>query len=65
MDKQYQSKKSKKKLLPVELIYQQVELGKTATPALDRAFDILFDEVLRRRLKAKESPQELLTAKNN
>ena len=49
MDKQYQSKKSKKKPLLVELIYQQGEVGKTAMPALDRAFDILFDEVSKRR----------------
>lgn len=34
---------------PIELIYKQVELDGSSVPALDRAFDILFDEVLRRR----------------
>lgn len=53
------SKKSKKKPLLVELTYRQVKLGGTAIPALDRAFDILFDEVLRRReSNTKECPQK-------
>ena len=52
------SEKLKKKPLPIELTYQQVELGRTAIPTLDRAFDILFDEVLRRReLNTKGCPQ--------
>ena len=43
----------------VELIYRQVEVGGTAINGLDRAFDILFDEVLRRReLKGKRYPHK-------
>lgn len=34
--------------MPIELAYRQVEIGND-TSTLDRAFDILFDEVLRRR----------------
>jgi len=48
MDKK-PSKKLKKKPLLVKLTYRQVELDPTAQQSLDRAFDILFDEVLRRR----------------
>ncbi|MDP3957151.1 MAG: hypothetical protein Q8Q10_01470 [bacterium] len=43
------SKKLKRKLLPMELIYREVEFDEAALLKLDRAFDILFDEVLRRR----------------
>ena len=51
MDKK-RPKQFKRKPLPIELVYRQV-LGGT----VDRAFDILFDEVLRRReLKNKRYP---------
>ena len=41
----------------IGLIYRQVEVGGTAINGLDRAFDILFDEVLRRReLRGKRYP---------
>lgn len=39
----------------VELTYQQIELGWSTIPALDRAFNILFEEVLRRRRKTEEN----------
>ena len=56
MDKK-RLKQSKKKPLPIEISYRQVEVGRTAINGLDRAFDILFDEVLRRReLKGKRYP---------
>lgn len=53
------TKKRKEKPLLAELTYRQVDLGWTAIPALDLAFDILFDEVLRRReSNAKTYPQK-------
>lgn len=43
----------------VKLTYRQVELDATAEQELADAFAILFDEVVRRRrLRAKECPQE-------
>lgn len=60
------SQRQSKKPLLVELIYRQVELGDVTTPALDRAFDILFDEVQRRReSSAKGTSKEVLTTNNN
>jgi hypothetical protein len=51
------SKKLQRKPLPIELVYRQVELAPNAINGLDRAFDILFDEVLRRReLRGKRYP---------
>lgn len=56
MDKKI-PKQSKRKPLLVEINYQHVELGQNAINGVDRAFDILFDEVLRRReLKSKSCP---------
>jgi hypothetical protein len=42
-------KKLNRKPLRVELVYHQAELDPAAQQSLDRAFDVLFDEVLRRR----------------
>ena len=58
MDKQIQ-KQLKKNPALMEITYQQVELGGTAINGVDRAFDILFDEVLRRRELKKSYPQKL------
>jgi len=59
-------KQLKKKPLPVELIYRQVELEEGAISGLDRAFDILFDEVQRRReSSAKGDSKEVLTPNDN
>lgn len=49
-------KQSKKKPILIDICYQQVELGRTAINGLDRAFDILFDEVLKKR-GLKGNPQ--------
>ncbi|MFH1385727.1 MAG: hypothetical protein ABIG65_01615 [Patescibacteria group bacterium] len=58
------SKKALKK--DPEIAYRQVDLGGVAVPALDRAFDILFEEVLRRReLNNKNIHKEPLTADDN
>ncbi len=65
MDKRLPQKHNNKPML-VKLNYQQVELGESAIPALDRAFSILFDEVLRRRERKAETPKnETLTSKSN
>ena len=54
MDKK--SLKNRSNPLLVELTYQQNLLGGSTVQALDRAFDVLFDEVLRRKeSKAKEA----------
>ena len=51
------SKKLHRKPLPIEISYRPVELAPNAINGVDRAFDILFDEVLRRReLKGKTYP---------
>jgi len=53
------SRKLKKNLPPIELTYKQVEFSGPSISALDRAFDILFDEVLRRReVNTKTYPQK-------
>lgn len=58
MDKKPRKIRKEKPLL-VKLTYRQVELDATAEQELADAFAILFDEVVRRRrLGAKECPQE-------
>lgn len=42
-------KKRKRKTLPIEMIYRQVEISDDNILALNRAFDILFEEVLKRK----------------
>lgn len=59
------SKKVKRKRLPVKVTYRQVEVGGIAILALDRAFDILFDEVLKRGGSKEYVNKSILTVKNN
>jgi len=53
-------KKPSKKLKKTPLLtYKHIDLGEVAIPALDRAFDILFEEILRRRRSnIKKCPQK-------
>ncbi len=54
MDNKKQNQ-SKIKPILIEVCYQQVELAPNAICGVDRAFDILFNEVLRRR-ELKSNP---------
>ena len=50
------AKQSKRKLPKIEICYQHVEVDQNAINGVDRAFDILFNEVLRRR-ELRSNPQ--------
>ena len=41
----------KKKPLKIKVTYKQVEMTEEARQKMERAYDILFDEVLKRRIE--------------
>ncbi|OHB25852.1 MAG: hypothetical protein A2542_03430 [Parcubacteria group bacterium RIFOXYD2_FULL_52_8] len=57
--------KSKRKIPLLKLSYQQVEPGEFTLPALDKAFDILFEEVLERGLEVNISTKIKMATRNN
>ena len=46
--------KNRKKPLKIKVTYKQVEMTEESQQKLDRAYDILFDEVLKRQQEQKK-----------